>query len=80
MTPPLESSAPSLAEKPAGSRWRLAAIEGEAVLVERLYEIGFLPGETIQLHGRVPLGGPWLIEVRGMTVALRENEIRCLRI
>jgi Fe2+ transport system protein FeoA len=64
----------------AGSEWLLQGIEGPAVLVERLYEIGFLPGERIRLHGKIPLGGPWLIEVRGMTVALRENEVRCLRI
>lgn len=69
-----------LAGHPAGSEWLLKSIEGPATLVERLYEIGFLPGEMIRLSGRIPLGGPWLVEVRGMTVALRENEVRCLRI
>ena len=66
--------------KKPGSDFVLSSIEGPSVLVQRLYEIGFLPGERITLHGRVPLGGPWLVEVRGMTVALRENEVRCLRI
>jgi Fe2+ transport system protein FeoA len=63
-----------------GSEWLLKSIEGPSTLVERLYEIGFLPGETLRLHGKIPFGGPWLVEVRGMTVALRENEVRCLRI
>lgn len=64
----------------SGTSWVLKSIEGPALLVERLYEIGFLPGETIHLHGRTALGGPWLVEVRGTTVALRENEVQCLQV
>ncbi len=62
-----------------GSAWVLKSIEGPAVLVERLYEIGFLPGETITLLGKIPFGGPWLLFVRGATVAVRESEAQCLR-
>ncbi len=56
----------------------LHAIEGPPVVVERLYEIGFLPGETIRVLGRAPFGGPWIVEVRGVTVALRQSEAECL--
>lgn len=69
-----------LAGRPPGTECTLKGIEGPTLLVERLYEIGFLPGETLRLRGKVPFGGPWLIEVRGTTVALRENEAECLRI
>lgn len=65
--------------QPMGSEWPLKSIDGPSVLVERLYEMGFLPGEKIRLQGKIPLGGPWLVEVRGVTIALRENEAQCLR-
>lgn len=78
MTP--KPSANSLKGRPWGSEWTLLAIEGPTLLVERLYEMGFLPGETVRLAGKVAFGGPWVIEVRGMTVALREKEAECLRI
>lgn len=64
----------------AGNHYILNAIEGPALVVERLYEIGFLPGETIRVYGKIPFGGPWLIGVRGVTIALRPSEAECLRI
>ncbi|MBY0369475.1 FeoA domain-containing protein [bacterium] len=64
----------------AGTRSLLRALEGPSVLVERLYEIGFLPGEEFVFLGRAPLGGPWLFQVRGITVALRIEEAQCLAV
>lgn len=58
----------------------LGYLEGPALMVERLYEIGFLPGEHFSVLGKIPFGGPWLICVRGVTVALRESEAECLRV
>ncbi len=63
---------------PLGSRVVLKAVEGPGVLVERLYEMGFLPGESVWLKGRAPLRGPWIVEVRGATIALRAREAECL--
>lgn len=64
---------------PIGGTAVLKSLNGPPTLVERLYEIGFLPGETLVFLGRAPFGGPWLFEVRGTTVALRDEEAECLR-
>ena len=58
----------------------IRAIEGHPILVERLYEMGFLPGETIQLTGRLLFGDPYIVEVRGIQMALRREELACLQI
>jgi Fe2+ transport system protein FeoA len=56
----------------------LHSIRGPEPLVERLFEIGFLPGETVTLQGRAPLKGPWIVALRGITIALRTQEAECL--
>jgi Fe2+ transport system protein FeoA len=58
----------------------LEAIEGEPVIVERLSELGFVPGESVLLRRRLVFNGPLIVEVRGVPVALRAEEASCLRV
>lgn len=56
----------------------LASIEGDPQIVERLGELGFLPGETLVFQRRIVFQGPLIVEVRGVPVALRVEEASCL--
>src|SRR6187200_1000875 len=49
---------PRLDELPAGTRARIASIDGDAALVQRLMELGVLEGEEVEVIGFAPLGDP----------------------
>ncbi len=54
----------------------ICAVTGSDGLSQRLAEIGFTPGQAVQLIRFAPLGDPMQIRIRGFNVALRKNEAR----
>ncbi len=52
------------------------SISGLDGLSQRLGEIGFTPGQAVQVVRCAPLGDPMQIRIRGFDVALRKNEAR----
>jgi Fe2+ transport system protein FeoA len=54
----------------------IRAVTGTDGLSQRLAEIGFTPGQTVQLIRFAPLGDPMQIRIRSFHVALRKNEAR----
>lgn len=52
------------------------AITGSDGLSQRLAEMGFTSGQSIQVIRFAPLGDPIQIRIRGFDVALRKNEAR----
>jgi Fe2+ transport system protein FeoA len=51
-------------------------IQGTDGLSQRLAEMGFTPGQSVQVVRFAPLGDPMQIRIRGFNVALRKNEAR----
>ncbi|EHQ61079.1 ferrous iron transport protein A [Paenibacillus dendritiformis] len=64
----------TLAEADTGSRLRLSRIEVEGVLRRRLLDLGFVPGNTVEVLQRSPLGDPVAFRVNNTTIALRREE------
>lgn len=64
----------ALAEADTGSRLRLSRIEVEGVLRRRLLDLGFVPGNTVEVLQRSPLGDPVAFRVNNTTIALRREE------
>jgi Fe2+ transport system protein FeoA len=52
------------------------AITGSDGLSQRLAEMGFTPGQSIQVIRCAPLGDPIQIRIRGFDIALRKNDAR----
>ncbi len=52
----------------------IRAVTGTDGLSQRLAEIGFTPGQTVEMIRFAPLGDPMQIRIRGFNVALRKNE------
>ncbi|GIX03203.1 MAG: iron transporter FeoA [Planctomycetaceae bacterium] len=52
----------------------VADVEGNDTLAQRLMEMGFLAGTTVQLLGRAPWGEPLEYLVRGTRLSLRKRE------
>jgi Fe2+ transport system protein FeoA len=69
---------PTLDQVAAGTCVRLAAIRGDGPLVQRLYEMGLLEGEEVEVVGFAPLGDPMEIRLRDFRLSLRRTEARLI--
>jgi len=53
-----------------GVQVTIASFEGGRGLIARLNQYGLFPGDRMRVLRRAPFGGPVLLEVRGMEIAL----------
>lgn len=61
-----------LSEVPIGAVARVVAVApGAAGEGRRLVEVGFVPGTTVRVERRAPLGDPIVFEIRSTRLALR---------
>lgn len=51
---------------------------GENQIVERLQELGFYVGARLTVASRAPWGGPLVVHFGQTTLALREEEAKCV--
>ena len=54
----------------------IQSITGADGLSQRLSELGFTPGQPVQVVRFAPLGDPMQIRIRGFSLALRRAEAR----
>jgi Fe2+ transport system protein FeoA len=66
----------TLADLTSSETGRINTVMGVDGLSQRLAEMGFTPGQAVQVIRFAPLGGPMQIRIRGFNVALRRNEAR----
>ena len=65
---------PTLDQLLNGQSGEIEQIAGESALVQRLYEIGLLEGETVEVLGHAPLGDPVELRVGNTRLSLRKQE------
>lgn len=70
----------SLQKLEKNQKYRLVSFEGDGVLIERLRELGFQTGLTLEYRGQAPFGGPHLIQFQSATIALRDEELRSMQL
>jgi len=54
----------------------IQTVVGNDGLTQRLWELGFTPGQRVGVVRFAPLGDPIQVRVRGFDVALRRSEAR----
>ncbi len=64
----------SLADLPQGATAEVIALGGEGPERRRLIDLGILPGTTISVETRSPLGDPTAYRVRDTVIALRREQ------
>jgi ferrous iron transport protein A len=67
-------AAPSLDQLRPGQRGRVARIDGDDTLVQRLMEMGLLEGEEVEVVGFAPLGDPMEVRLGDYRLSLRRVE------
>ena len=63
-----------------GQRARIRGVHGGGSMTVRLLEMGFVPGATVALVKRAPLGDPLELRLRGYHVSLRRAEAQRVEI
>jgi ferrous iron transport protein A len=69
-----------LADLDIGDEARVGEYAEKSEYCERLVRMGLIPGTTIRLERRAPLGDPVEIRFRGYALVLRPAEADCLRL
>jgi ferrous iron transport protein A len=63
-----------LHELPVGRRARVAAVNGDDLLVQRLLEMGLVEDEEVEVLGFAPFGDPVEIRLGDYRLSLRRSE------
>jgi len=64
----------------AGTQATIVDVGGEAVLQQRLLEMGLIPGVSIKVVRFAPLGDPMEISLMGYSLSLRRSEARHVQV
>jgi ferrous iron transport protein A len=67
---------PSLSELPIDRPATVLSLKGERTFRRRLMELGLLPGTSLVVLRRAPLGGVLEVLVRGCRLGLRDEQAR----
>lgn len=70
----------NLTELPLQTDAQISSLSGDEVVLQRLRELGFITGEPVRVAGLAPFGEPFLVEIRGATIALRRSEAACVQV
>ena len=65
---------PTLADLSPGQSAEVLSVSGDPALVQRLYEMGLLEGERVEVVARAPLGDPIEVRFGNSRLSLRRTE------
>ena len=57
-----------------GQNGRIARIEAQGIVNQRIRDMGIIPGASVTVVGRAPLKDPVALRLGGVTIALRNKE------
>lgn len=60
--------------------YEISGFEGDALLLERLSEMGFRREKKIKFVQKLPFHGPLIVEMDQTQISLREEEVECLQL
>ncbi len=70
----------SLLHAPYNKNCIITGLNGDLSLTNRLRELGFHAGCTVQVLGQAPFNGPLIVRLHNSILALRRGEAECLLI
>lgn len=64
----------SLREMRVGQKGRIAKVEAQGIVNQRIRDMGLIPGASVSVVGRAPLRDPVALRIAGVTISLRNKE------
>lgn len=62
------------------SHFKVTGFKGSEQLTKRLKELGIQEQEQIYLQAKILFGGPYIVRFKNTHIALRKEELECLRL
>ena len=63
-----------------GEKAKIDEIDDKHPSSRRIMEIGFTPGQEIELVNKSVFNDPLAFSIRGTVIAIRKNEAECIRV
>jgi ferrous iron transport protein A len=63
-----------------GEKVKIDSIDDKHPSSRRIIEIGFTPGQEIELVNKSIFNDPLAFSVRGTVIAIRKNEAECIKV
>jgi len=63
-----------LSDLPVGQCAKIASLDGEPGIIQRLLEMGLTPGTEVAVVRLAPLGDPMEVTVRGYNLSIRRDD------
>lgn len=64
----------SLRRMKVGQHGKIARVEAQGEVNQRIRDMGLIPGATVSVVGRAPLKDPVALRLAGVTISLRNRE------
>lgn len=64
----------SLRQLKVGQSGKIARVEAQGIVNQRIRDMGLIPGATVSVVGRAPLKDPVALRIGGVTISLRNKE------
>lgn len=64
----------SLRQMKVGQKGKIARIEAQGEVNQRIRDMGLIPGAQVSVVGRAPLKDPVALRLYGVTISLRNKE------
>lgn len=63
-----------------GKRGKIKKINAQGVVLQKLYDMGFIPGVSLEVLRAAPLNDPLQIKIHNYLIGLRSDEADCIEI
>lgn len=70
----------SLRQMRVGEKGKIAKVEAQGVVNQRIRDMGLIPGATVAVVGRAPLKDPVALRIAGATISLRNKEADYIKV
>lgn len=64
----------SLREMHVGQKGKIARVDAQGIVNQRIRDMGLIPGASVSVVGRAPLRDPVALRIAGVTISLRNKE------
>ncbi len=70
----------SLRQMHVGQKGKIAKVEAQGEVNQRIRDMGLIPGASVSVVGRAPLRDPVALRLSGVTISLRNREADFIKV
>lgn len=67
-----------LGDQKSGFSGKVCDLKGHTSVIERLLELGFVPGKSVSILGKILWGDPIVVQLESISISLRNIEAQSI--